>query len=306
MQYVYDESGSPIGINYRTNAYAANVFDVFYFEKNLQGDIVAIYNDSGTRIGTYTYDAWGNFIISTTSGITSLENSIVRTYNPFRYRGYYYDKDIGMYYLQSRYYNPQWGRFVNADGYISTGTGFLGYNMFTYCNNNPVMNVDPMGDCPWLFFAIGFGVGLYIGVYIAPSSTTINTDADEHYKRNEMNKVDLEIEEIINTYEKQPEGMDQYHEYTTGKQGEEAQYNNKYLSPDGGHFEVIICEVPGKSPYIVDETVDALNMGTYNYASNDNNPMVYGLTHFFKDMLPYYLYGNTREDGKGVLKWALN
>ena len=72
---MYDESGSPIGINYRTNQYAADVFDVFYFEKNLQGDIVAVYNDSGTRLGTYTYDAWGNFTYSTTSGITSLERS---------------------------------------------------------------------------------------------------------------------------------------------------------------------------------------------------------------------------------------
>ena len=93
--------------------------DGFRIEKNLQGDIVAIYNDSGVRIGAYTYDAWGNFTISTTSGITATERNIVRYYNPFRYRGYYYDIDIGMYYLQSRYYNPQWGRFVNADGYMS-------------------------------------------------------------------------------------------------------------------------------------------------------------------------------------------
>ena len=78
---MYDESGSPIGLNYRTNQYAANVFDVFYFEKNLQGDIVAIYHDSGTRIGMYSYDAWGNFTVSATSGITALEQSILYSYN---------------------------------------------------------------------------------------------------------------------------------------------------------------------------------------------------------------------------------
>ena len=58
--------------------------------------------------------------------------------NPIRYRGYYYDSEIGMYYLQSRYYNPQVGRFINADGYVSTGQDVTGYNMFAYCSNNPV------------------------------------------------------------------------------------------------------------------------------------------------------------------------
>ena len=67
-------------------------------------------------------------------------------FNPFRYRGYYYDTDTGLYYLQSRYYNPQWGRFLNADGYVSTGTGMIGFNMYAYCNNNPVMGYDPNGN----------------------------------------------------------------------------------------------------------------------------------------------------------------
>ena len=66
-------------------------------------------------------------------------------YNPFRYRGYYYDTETQLYYLQSRYYNPAWGRFLNADGLISTGQGLIGYNMYTYCGNNPVMGYDPSG-----------------------------------------------------------------------------------------------------------------------------------------------------------------
>ena len=154
LLYIYDENGSPMGIKYRTEAYAAGVYDYFFFEKNLQGDIVAIYNAEGEKIGSYVYDAWGNFTVSTVSGNSALENKIVNDYNPFRYRGYYYDKDLGWYYLLSRYYNPQWGRFINADGYISTGTGLLGYNMFAYCNNNPVMNVDPTGDFPWLLLVV--------------------------------------------------------------------------------------------------------------------------------------------------------
>ena len=171
---MYDESGAPIGINYRTSAYAENVFDAFYFEKNLQGDIVAIYNDSGVRIGTYTYDAWGNFTVSTTSGITATERNIVRYYNPFRYRGYYYDVDMGMYYLQSRYYNPQWCRFLNADdiSYLGLGDEFNSYNLFAYCGNNPVMGYDPAGTWDWGTFWGGVDL-LSVGIAAIAVSATI-------------------------------------------------------------------------------------------------------------------------------------
>ena len=143
--YLYDESGAPVGLQYRNKTYGTYTFDTYYFEKNLQGDIIAIYTENGTKIGSYTYDAWGNCTISTESGTTTIQKRIVRTLNPFRYRGYYYDTETGLYYLQSRYYNPQWGRFLNADGYVSTGTGLLGYNMYAYCDNNPVMYMDLTG-----------------------------------------------------------------------------------------------------------------------------------------------------------------
>ena len=151
LVYLYDEIGAPIGLKYRNSTYAANDYDYFFFEKNLQGDIVAVYNESCVRIGTYTYDAWGVCTASVTSGITSLESKIVNTYNPFRYRGYYYDVEIGLYYLQSRYYNPAWGRFLNADGVACLGTNsdLQAYNLFAYCSNNPVMNIDPTGTFNW-------------------------------------------------------------------------------------------------------------------------------------------------------------
>ena len=145
LVYVYDEAGSPIGLIYRNSTYASGVYDSFFFEKNLQGDIVAVYNSTGEKIGAYTYDAWGNFTTSIVSGSTSLERSVVGSYNPFRYRGYYYDTDLDWYYLQSRYYNPQTGRFLNADGYASTGQGLLGYNMYVYCGNDSINKVDPTG-----------------------------------------------------------------------------------------------------------------------------------------------------------------
>ena len=71
LYYVYDENGLPIGLKYRTSAYEAGVFDCFFFEKNLQGDIIGVYNSTGKRIGTYTYDAWGNFNYSFASGNTA-------------------------------------------------------------------------------------------------------------------------------------------------------------------------------------------------------------------------------------------
>ena len=137
--YLYDNIGSPVGMMYRTNAYAADTYDYFLFEKNLQGDIVAVYNASGTKLLSYTYDAWGNCTVtgSTTTGAQ---------YNPFRYRGYYYDSELGLYYLNSRYYDSNTGRFINADGYVSTGTGLMGSNMYVYCNNNPVRYADPTGN----------------------------------------------------------------------------------------------------------------------------------------------------------------
>ena len=149
--YLYDESGSPIGMQYRTTSYAAYTFDTFYFEKNLQGDIIAVYNASGVKVLSYTYDAWGNH---TTTWHNSAGTNLSAYYNPFRYRGYYYDTETQLYYLQSRYYNPAWGRFLNADGLISTGTGLLGYNMYAYCNNNPACLIDSEGEFPWIIVAV--------------------------------------------------------------------------------------------------------------------------------------------------------
>ena len=155
LVYLYDASGMPIGMMYRTTSYAVDQWDVFWFEKNLQGDIVAVYNSAGTKVATYSYtDAWGNHSVSYTNG----GGSTGAQYNPFRYRGYYYDTDLGMYYLQSRYYDAKICRFINADGYVSTGQGLIGNNMFAYCGNNPVMRVDPAGNSwyDWVNTIAGF------------------------------------------------------------------------------------------------------------------------------------------------------
>lgn len=97
-------------------------------------------------MGSYTYDSWGKVVAVTLAGSSSDPNGIMEK-NPFRYRGYYYDGETGFYYLESRYYDPEAKRFINADGLISTGQGVMGYNMYSYCMNNPANMADPSGMC---------------------------------------------------------------------------------------------------------------------------------------------------------------
>ncbi len=97
--------------------------------------------NGATKLASYGYDAWGNVV-----SVTDTSTTGIASINPIRYRGYYYDTDLDLYYLQSRYFNPKIGRFLNADGYISTGQGVLGHNMFAYCQSNPVNRIDTSGN----------------------------------------------------------------------------------------------------------------------------------------------------------------
>ena len=112
---------------------------MYFYVKNLQGDVIRIIDLAGTEVASYVYDAWGN--IKDTKG-----EPTIREINPIRYRGYVYDTETSLYYLQSRYYDPFTGRFLNADIYCDTNTGTsLSANMFAYCENNPVNYLDPNG-----------------------------------------------------------------------------------------------------------------------------------------------------------------
>ena len=146
LMYVYDANGSPVGMVYRNSTMAADATEEYLFVKNIQGDILHVYNSTGNKLVSYVYDAWGNIISTTYSngGGTSAAR-----FNPFTYRGYYRDSETGMYYLNSRYYNPKMGRFISADAYVSTGQGLLGYNMYAYCGNNPVNRIDSEGEFWW-------------------------------------------------------------------------------------------------------------------------------------------------------------
>ena len=129
---LYDNEDVVCGIIYNNVPY--------YFHKNLQNDIIAIVDKTGKTIASYTYDAWG----ACTSAVG--ENEIVYV-NPFRYRGYYCDTETGYYYLQTRYYDPTVGRFLNSDDikYLGTTDCSVGFNLFSYCDNNPVNRSDVNG-----------------------------------------------------------------------------------------------------------------------------------------------------------------
>lgn len=114
-------------------------------------------------------DAWGNVL-----SISGMYANTLGQDNPIRYRGYYYDFETDFYYLQSRYYDPAMGRFINADGYINANGDMLGFNMFAYCSNNPVMNVDPTGEWSWSKFLNGVRL-LTVGITAIVTAATVLT-----------------------------------------------------------------------------------------------------------------------------------
>ena len=131
---MYDNNGDTFGFIYNGTEY--------YYIKNAQNDIVAIADADGSVIANYYYDAWGY-----PEDITG--NTEIANLNPLRYRSYYYDTESELYYLNTRYYSAEIGRFMNSDNEnlpkVSTSV-FTDKNMFAYCDNNPLVRVDDEGE----------------------------------------------------------------------------------------------------------------------------------------------------------------
>ena len=153
LHFYYDASGKPLSVVYNGVTY--------YYVLNLQGDVVALLDSTGDMAVEYRYDAWGR--LRDVSGDMEFTLGL---HNPLRYRGYVYDRETELYYLQSRYYNPEIGRFINADSLVSTGQGILGCNMFAYCNNDPVNEYDPSGCFAISAIIIGAIIGFATAAYI--------------------------------------------------------------------------------------------------------------------------------------------
>lgn len=170
ITYLYDHLGTPIGMQYRTSSMNKGTFYTFWFEKNHLGDIVAIYNEAGTKVLSYTYDAWGN---KTTTWHNNSGSNSYAQYNSLTYRGYYFDSETNLYYLGSRYYDATTGRFLNADSYINANDKLNGNNIFAYCSNNPIKYVDSDGE--WIHIVAGGiigGVTSFISAKLTGASTT--------------------------------------------------------------------------------------------------------------------------------------
>ena len=150
---------------YRNSTYRKNTFDSYLFGKNIQGDILYIYDKNGNRLVSYTYDAWGN-ILSTVYSNGGASTSA--RFNPLRYRGYYYDTETGLYYLNSRYYDSVVGRWISPEpnvyqGNFDIGAGYTSYNIYVYCANNPIQYSDINGEFIVTAIIVGSIAGAVIG-----------------------------------------------------------------------------------------------------------------------------------------------
>ena len=165
LLFRYDANGNVVAVNYNGTYY--------YYVRNGQNDVIRLIDGNNNTVVEYSYDSWGRQISCTGTLATTLG-----VQNPFRYRGYIYDTETGLYYLQTRYYDPEVGRFINADIYVSTGQGLLGHNMYAYCGNNPISYVDISGTnaealgwmagLGWIPFADGplpVGDLIFIGLF---------------------------------------------------------------------------------------------------------------------------------------------
>jgi len=135
LWFLYESDGTRVGFTYNGTAY--------YYTKNAQGDVTGIVDSDYNTVVEYNYDAWGKLI-----GTTDTTSDKIGQKNPFLYRGYYYDSESGLYYLKSRYYDAQTGRFLNADSLGGQVGSLNSHNMFAYCVNKPVLMIDEDGTRP--------------------------------------------------------------------------------------------------------------------------------------------------------------
>ena len=162
--YTYDAAGDLISLNLNGTEY--------YYIRNAQGDITGLFNSAGTQVVAYTYDSWGK-LVSTTGSLAAT----LGVKNPYRYRGYRYDTETGLYYLNSRYYNPETSRYLNADdiAVLPESQGQLQIaNLFIYSRNNPVNNSDPSG-----YWSIpnSWKIGITVGILAVAAGILIASGA---------------------------------------------------------------------------------------------------------------------------------
>ncbi len=163
FDYNYDEEGTLIGLTY-------NGIEYFYL-RDITGNIVKIVDESGNTVVKYSYDAWGK--VTKTNIANTTASGILYTYNPYLYKGYYYDREIDLYYCNSRYYSPTLCRWISADAidYLDSST-IEGVNLYVYFGNNPVMGYDPDGEWNWKKFGVIIGVAVIVAAAVIATCLT--------------------------------------------------------------------------------------------------------------------------------------
>ena len=143
------------------------------YEKDIEGNIIGIYDmDSEGRVAKYEYDAWGRSKVCNADGSENTSETFIGNINAFRYKSYYYDSETKLYYLISRYYDPETGRFISPDhmGYMAEQMERInGCNLYAYCLNNPVMYSDPEGT--FILFAL---IGAIVGFAVSFASSAVS------------------------------------------------------------------------------------------------------------------------------------
>ena len=194
LDFFYDTQGKPLAVIYRQNGDGLS----YYYLTNQQGDVTKLYKpvavSGGTKvnmveIATYSYDPWGKATVTVNTGsqITSNDRTLA-SINPLRYRGYYQDVETGFYYLQSRYYDPVIGRFINADlpEYAAlSATDITGTNLFAYCKNDPINHADEDGE--WLNLVIGAVVGAAVNYVSQVADNLLSGDSFTKALTNNIN-----------------------------------------------------------------------------------------------------------------------
>ena len=160
QKFTYDPDGIALGVNLNGTDY--------YYLYNAQGDVIALYDNTGTIVVEYVYDSWGKVLSVTGSGAFT-----IGALNPLRYRGYFYDNDLGFYLLETRYYDPETGRFINADGVVDN-KGVETTNLYSYCANDPINNKDTDGQLvhPAVVGAVVGGIAGGVSAYLKHRKTT--------------------------------------------------------------------------------------------------------------------------------------
>ena len=160
----------------------------YYYEKNIFGDVVAIYDENGTKVGGYGFNSYGQNNV-----VTNLTDDSIASLNPIRYRSYYYDTDIYLYYLQSRYYDPVTCRFINLDYSINANGDVLGFNIFAYCSNNPIMFADPSGE----FFVSALIASAIVGGVVSLTCSVISTYIEKNGNFSEKDILKIGVSTVL-------------------------------------------------------------------------------------------------------------